>query len=185
MTVHYYSPTDFTHQGASWAGRRDKVGVEWKDTEEEKSAIERDFASAQAWAHEHNSPIFLGEFEVYDQAPVDSRVRYLEYVTRTAERLGWSWAYWQFDSDFILSDIGTDILPISMMLQFIRWPKWFKKECCYRRPFPNRVDPMIGRHSPVLILLAADACVPCAQPACVFRPPLSAQWNGCCPAVPS
>jgi endoglucanase len=34
-----------------------------------------------------------------------SRVRYIGFVTRQAEKLGWSWAYWQFDSDFIVYDI--------------------------------------------------------------------------------
>ena len=36
---------------------------------------------------------------------MSSRVRYLDFVTREAEKRGWSWAYWQFDSDFILYDI--------------------------------------------------------------------------------
>jgi endoglucanase len=108
LTVHYYSPMDFTHQGAPWAGRRDKTGVDWLGTAEEKEAIERDFAKVQAWAKEHNRPVFLGEFGVYDKAPMDSRLRYLKFVTRTAEKLGWSWAYWQFDGDFILYDIENE-----------------------------------------------------------------------------
>jgi endoglucanase len=108
LTVHYYSPMDFTHQGASWAGRKDKLGVEWKGTDEEKAAVERDFAKAQAWAKEHNRPVFLGEFGVYDKAPMESRLRYLRFVTAAAEKLGWSWAYWQFDSDFILYDVNND-----------------------------------------------------------------------------
>jgi endoglucanase len=29
-------------------------------------------------------------------------------VTRTAEERGWSWGYWQFDSDFILYDVKRD-----------------------------------------------------------------------------
>jgi len=105
LTVHYYSPMDFTHQGASWAGRKDKTGVEWKGTDEEKAAVERDFAKAQAWAKEHKRPVFLGEFGVYDKAPLESRLRYLKFVTRTMEKFGFSWAYWQFDSDFILYDV--------------------------------------------------------------------------------
>jgi len=108
LTVHYYSPMDFTHQGASWAGRKDKTGVEWKGTAEEKAAVERDFAGAQAWAKEHKRPVLLGEFGVYDKAPMDSRLRYLRFVTRTVEKLDWSWAYWQFDSDFILYDVRSE-----------------------------------------------------------------------------
>jgi endoglucanase len=108
VTVHYYSPMDFTHQGASWAGRKDKLNVEWKGTDEEKAAVETDFAKAQTWAKEHNRPLFLGEFGVYDKAPMESRVRYLAFVVGTAEKLGWSWAYWQFDSDFVLYDVKND-----------------------------------------------------------------------------
>ncbi len=108
LTVHYYSPFDFTHQGASWAGKADKVGVKWEGTAEEKAAIERDFARAAAWGREYKRPIFLGEFGVYDKAEMESRVRYLRFVVETAEQLGWSWAYWQFDSDFILYDVVND-----------------------------------------------------------------------------
>jgi len=39
---------------------------------------------------------------------MESRVRHLRSVARAAEQRGWSWAYWQFDSDFILYDIGHD-----------------------------------------------------------------------------
>jgi endoglucanase len=108
VTVHYYDPMDFTHQGAKWAGREDKIGVEWRGTAEEKQAIEKDFEKAQAWSKKHERPIFLGEFGVYDMADMGSRVRYLGFVTRLAEEMGWSWAYWQFDSDFILYDIPND-----------------------------------------------------------------------------
>jgi endoglucanase len=39
---------------------------------------------------------------------MESRARYLSSVARAAEQRGWSWAYWQFDSDFILYDISRD-----------------------------------------------------------------------------
>ncbi|MEM3138278.1 MAG: cellulase family glycosylhydrolase, partial [Thermofilaceae archaeon] len=66
------------------------------------------FSKAQSWAKSRDRPVFLGEFGVYDKAPMDSRVRYLSFVARSAESLGWSWAYWQFDSDFILYDISNN-----------------------------------------------------------------------------
>ncbi|MCX5636129.1 MAG: glycoside hydrolase family 5 protein [Planctomycetota bacterium] len=108
VTVHYYLPMDFTHQGAPWADRKDKVGVKWLGTEEEKQAIVGDFETVQNWAKKHNRPIFLGEFGAYDKGEMDSRVRYTAFVARTAERLGFSWAYWQFDSDFIVYDVNRE-----------------------------------------------------------------------------
>jgi endoglucanase len=99
---------EFTHQGAGWAGYKDKIGIEWKGTDEEKQAVIKDFQKAQTWAEKHDRPLFLGEFGAYDKADMDSRVRYIGFITRQAEEMGWSWAYWQFDSDFILYDISSD-----------------------------------------------------------------------------
>jgi endoglucanase len=39
---------------------------------------------------------------------MESRVRYISSVSRAAEERGWSWGYWQFDSDFILYDVKRD-----------------------------------------------------------------------------
>jgi endoglucanase len=108
VTVHYYKPMVFTHQGAAWANQRDKTGIAWNGTADERQAVKADFAKAVAWAKAHNRPVFLGEFGAYDKGPMDSRVRYTDCVARTAESLGWSWAYWQFDSDFILWDMKRD-----------------------------------------------------------------------------
>jgi len=108
VTVHYYTPMEFTHQGAPWAAeQRDKVGVDW-GTPEEVARIGRDFDKAVAWAKEHNRPMFLGEFGAYDKGAMDARARWTSAVARAAEQRGWSWGYWQFDSDFILFDVRRD-----------------------------------------------------------------------------
>lgn len=108
VTVHYYHPMPFTHQGASWSSHRDKIGVQWLGTPDEKQAIVRDLDKVRIWAEQQNRPIFLGEFGAYDKADMASRVRYTNFVARQAEKLGWSWSYWQFDSDFIVYDIDQD-----------------------------------------------------------------------------
>ncbi len=77
-------------------------------SEAEQKKVTDDFARVQKWSKAHRRPIFLGEFGAYDKAPMDSRARYTAFVARAAESLGWAWAYWQFDSDFIVYDIGKD-----------------------------------------------------------------------------
>ena len=104
-SVHYYNPFAFTHQGAPWTGNKDKVGVPWNGTEAEQQAIVRDFDKAQTWARQHNRPLYLGEFGAYDKGDMASRVRWTSFVARSAEKLGWSWGYWQFDGDFIVYDM--------------------------------------------------------------------------------
>ena len=108
VTVHYYSPFPFTHQGAAFAGLRDKIGVPWNGTEKERQAIVNDFDKAQTWAQKHQRPIYLGEFGAYDKADTAARVRWASFVARQAEKLGWSWAWWQFDGDFVLYDVRQD-----------------------------------------------------------------------------
>jgi len=109
VTVHYYHPMAFTHQGAVWsAENKDRTGVTWLGTEAEKQTVLHDFAGMQAWAVEHQRPILLGEFGAYDKGDIESRARYTTFVAREAECLSWSWSYWQFDSDFIVFDIDHD-----------------------------------------------------------------------------
>lgn len=109
VTVHYYHPMPFTHQGAAWTEEfKDLSGVEWLGTEAEQKSIRENFEIARKWAESKKRPIFLGEFGAYEKADMASRARYTSGVARAAESLGWSWAYWQFDSDFILYDIDKE-----------------------------------------------------------------------------
>lgn len=109
VTVHYYTPMNFTHQGAPWTKPyKDKIGVKWLGSEEEKQKVIDDFGKAQAWSEKHKRPLLLGEFGVFDKAEMESRTRYLKFVARTAEAYGWSWAYWQLDKDFVLYDIDNN-----------------------------------------------------------------------------
>ncbi|MGO9258726.1 MAG: glycoside hydrolase family 5 protein [Bryobacteraceae bacterium] len=110
VTVHYYLPMNFTHQGAPWnRATANLSGIAW-GTGAEKRQVEEDFAGVEEWSKARKRPILLGEFGAYDRggADMDSRVRYTSHVARTAESLGWAWTYWQFDSDFIVYDMAKD-----------------------------------------------------------------------------
>jgi len=108
VTIHYYEPFPFTHQGAPWSPQTVRLsGITWGSAAE-RAQIEADFARVQAWSAKHRRPILLGEFGAYEKAPMESRVLWTAHVARAAESLGWAWTYWQFDSDFIVFDIEKD-----------------------------------------------------------------------------
>lgn len=110
VTFHYYEPFRFTHQGASWAGEvKDVSGVTW-GSDADRAQIRADFAKVADWARANNRPILLGEFGAYDRSgtPIEMRAAYTEAIAREAERNGFGWAYWQFDSDFIVWDMAKD-----------------------------------------------------------------------------
>jgi endoglucanase len=108
VTIHYYHPMAFTHQGAPWAKEYvDHTGVKW-GTDEEKQKVVEDFGKVNEWATAQQRPILLGEFGAYDKAEMELRAKYTAHLARTAESLGWAWTYWQFDSDFIVYDIDAD-----------------------------------------------------------------------------
>jgi endoglucanase len=115
VTVHFYHPMTFTHQGAYWAKDfKDLSGIKWTGTKEEKADVETKLKVAADWSKSNDRPIFLGEFGAYDKGDMDSRARYTAFVARTAEKFGFSWAYWQFDSDFIVYNIDKEnwVMPI-------------------------------------------------------------------------
>src|SRR5690606_13905202 len=53
-----------------------------------------------AWAAKNNRPIHVGEFGAYERADRESRVRYYSDMRRTAERLGFGWAIWDWKAGF-------------------------------------------------------------------------------------
>ncbi|MCA1454367.1 glycoside hydrolase family 5 protein [Bradyrhizobium sp. BRP22] len=109
VTFHYYAPIRFTHQGAPWSRTFSKIGpLDW-GTPEDEAKIVADFSRIALWSQREKRPIYLGEFGVYERAPSRSRLRYLSFVARNADRFGWAWAYWQFDHDFAAFDSARQI----------------------------------------------------------------------------
>jgi len=105
VSVHYYSPFQFTHQGAEWAaGSNAWLGTTWKGTIIQRLILRQDLLTAADWGKQNNHPIFLGEFGAYSKADMASRALWTDAVARTAEELGISWAYWEFCSGFGVYD---------------------------------------------------------------------------------
>jgi endoglucanase len=109
VTVHFYDPFQFTHQGAPWVKEAAQwKGRKWSGTDAEEQSIRKPLEKAAAWGKAHDRPILLGEFGTFEVADLESRARWTRYVAREAERLSFSWAYWEFCAGFGAYDPKTD-----------------------------------------------------------------------------
>jgi endoglucanase len=100
VTIHYYAPFEFTHQGAPWiAGADQWLDTSWSD-DTGRQAVHDDLGTAASWAHEHRRPLFIGEFGTYARADMNSRQEWTRRVRLESESLGLSWCYWDFGTDF-------------------------------------------------------------------------------------
>lgn len=102
VTVHYYEPFQFTHQGASWVeGNADAwLGTKWNGTAAEVNAIRNHFQTIVDWGEQRNVPINIGEFGAYSRADSPSRGRWTREVVRFALEKNMSYHYWEFGSGF-------------------------------------------------------------------------------------
>ncbi len=108
LTIHYYNPFTFTHQGAEWvSGSNPWLGTKWNDTEYDREAVVNDFQAVLRIQQEKNIPVHIGEFGAYNKADMNSRVKWSRFLSRWFEQNGFSWAYWEFNSGFGVYDPAT------------------------------------------------------------------------------
>jgi endoglucanase len=106
LTFHYYSPMEVTHQGAPWIEDNAKkwLGTTWTGTPDEIKQVQLDFNKALTFGFEHKTPIYLGEFGVYQDADMDTRVNWTSAIRNAAVERKMGYSYWEFYSLFGLYD---------------------------------------------------------------------------------
>lgn len=124
VTVHFYSPFTFTHQGAEWVGSHTDawLGTPWYDLEYEREALAQELEVVAKFSVEKNIPIHMGEFGAYGKADMESRVRWTNFLSRYFESLGYSWAYWEWSAGFGIYDPATDTFRESLVNALLHDP---------------------------------------------------------------
>ncbi len=144
VTIHYYNPFEFTHQGADWSNMQDVKDVKWYDTEAERETIHQEFAAVKAFAQNNNVPVHIGEFGAYNKADMDSRARWTTYLARWFEEQGFSWAYWEFSAGFGIYDPATERLAIPLVNALLHnpipEPAKVELTSVYKSNFQNNAD---------------------------------------------
>ena len=104
LTIHYYEPFSFTHQGADWTGMDMPTGVTWDSTAVQTQAIANDMDQIRQYSQKHNVPVYIGEFGAIGNADDASRARWIGDLHHVFDAYGFSGAYWEYCSGFGVYD---------------------------------------------------------------------------------
>lgn len=104
LTVHYYNPFNFTHQGADWQTPVLPTGVTWDSTAAQIRAIANDMAAIKTYSDNNNIPVYVGEFGAIEYADDVSRAKWMGHLQKEFESNGFSAAYWEYCSGFGIYD---------------------------------------------------------------------------------
>lgn len=146
LTIHYYDPFQFTHQGAEWVGTQSKdwLGTKWTNNEIERVEIEGQFAQLKEYSIKNNVPVNIGEFGAYSTADLESRVLWTNYMARFIESQGYSWAYWEFSAGFGIYNPTTDKILAPLADALLKDPlkpaTTIKSKALYEANFTNGFD---------------------------------------------
>jgi hypothetical protein len=106
LTIHYYNPFHFTHQGAEWvSGSNDWLVTKWNDTQFEREDVIKDFGLVLATAK--SIPVHIGEYGSYNKGDIDSRLRWTRFLSNWITQQGFSRAYWEFHQGFGFYNLTT------------------------------------------------------------------------------
>ena len=107
VTFHYYSPFEFTHQGAPWTHKPIPKGQVWGSLEDRRE-MAKDFSRAARWRDQAGMPLLLGEFGVYKDVDETQRASWIGHVRKTAETVEFGWCYWDWATSLGIYDLEAE-----------------------------------------------------------------------------
>lgn len=119
-TFHFYTPLNFTHQGATWTPVFFPVGKPFPENGND-ATVRSQFQRVTDWIQQYEKPVFLGEFGVISNADSASRCNWISLLGELIYSANLSWAYWDWDSpgDINFSFFnGMDVAPQNIIACF-------------------------------------------------------------------
>jgi endoglucanase len=126
LSIHYYDPFNFTHQGADWVGAESIkwLGTKWENTLSERNEVIQSFEYVKTVSKAKNIPVNVGEFGAFDKADLESRLKWTNFLARWFEEQGFSWAYWEFSAGFGIYDPLSNTFKTSLANALIKDPMY-------------------------------------------------------------
>lgn len=107
-TFHYYTPFDFTHQGASWVAPDIPKPGRVYGGEADRALLAADVAKVEAYKKRTGMTPFMGETGAYDlHIPLAQRVQYHEAMRAAFEPAGVAMCTWAYANTFPFYDRKT------------------------------------------------------------------------------
>jgi len=104
ITIHYYEPFHFTHQGAEWVSGSDAwIGTAWTGCAADQQPLLDLLNAVTSWdsVNGRGFEIFMGEFGAYTKyVNPEYQKAWTAFIAREAEHRVMSWGYWEFCSGF-------------------------------------------------------------------------------------
>ncbi|QGZ95692.1 glycoside hydrolase family 5 protein [Terricaulis silvestris] len=104
VSVHYYEPHAFTHQGAEWLGDDAPTFDRAWGNGDDLSQLRRHIGAAASWARQHGYAMQLGEFGVNRAVALGQRALWTRAVRDACEAEGMGWCVWDFAGAFPIWD---------------------------------------------------------------------------------
>ncbi|MBL8543703.1 MAG: glycoside hydrolase family 5 protein [Hyphomonadaceae bacterium] len=105
VSVHYYEPHDFTHQGAEWLGAEaPRFGRDW-GSEADLRLVQTHIERAASWGARQGYAVQVGEFGVNRAVALPQRALWTHAVRQACEAHGLGWCVWDFAGAFPVFDL--------------------------------------------------------------------------------